>query len=76
MLISFSGPFVAFLATRFDVDPAVFGVQLITMTDPVTGGQWITADDPISFQWIGPMALAVTMVTGTVACWLTRDAEL
>lgn len=76
VLISFSGPFVAILATRFEVDPAFFGVQLKTMTDPITGGQWITADDPVSFQWIGPMALTVTMVTGTIACWMTRDAEL
>ena len=75
-LIAFSGPFVALLATWFDVDPAVFGVQLITMTDPATGAQWVTAEDPISFQWIGPMALTVTMLTGTIACWLTREAKM
>ncbi len=72
VLIAFSGPFVALLSKWFAVDPAVFNVQLKTMTDPVTGAQWITAEDPITFQWIGPMALAVTMATGTIASWLTN----
>ncbi len=75
VLIAFSGPFVAFLATWFDVDPQVFNVQLKTMTDAATGAEWITAEDPISFQWIGPLALTVTMATGTLASWLTRKKD-
>jgi len=76
VMISFSGPLVALQARWGGVDPAYFGVQLKTMTDPITGGQWITAEDPISFQWIGPVALVTTMATGTLASWMTREAEL
>jgi SSS family solute:Na+ symporter len=75
--IAFSGPLVALL-WKFGVEPAVFGVDLITKTDPATGGQWITAQDPISFQWIGPVALVVNISVGTAASWLLsrgrRDA--
>jgi len=75
VLIAFSGPFVALLANHFGVDPAVFNVELKEMFDPATGAKWITAEDPITFQWIGPMALAVTMLTGTLASWLTRGTK-
>jgi SSS family solute:Na+ symporter len=27
---------------------------------------------PVSFQWMGPSALVVNLVTGTIACWLFR----
>ncbi len=78
VLIAFSGLFVGLLATRYGVDPALFGVELITRTDPATGLIWQTAEDPISFQWVGPAALVVNLGIGTLACWLlsrgsTRD---
>ena len=65
--IAFSGPLVYALHTLLDVDPATFGVQLITRTDPVSGAEWTTAEDPISFQWIGPVALTVNIVMGVLA---------
>lgn len=68
--IAFSGPLVYFLYTQFDIDPATFGVELITKTDPATMKRWTTAEDPISFQWIGPVALLVNITVGTIACWL------
>lgn len=68
-LIAFSGPIVALLS-RFGVDPAVFRVELMTKTDLATGRQWITAQDPVSFQWIGPTALVVNIAAGTAASWL------
>jgi len=68
--IAFSGPLAYFLYIHFDVDPATFGVEIITKTDAATGEQWKTAEDPISFQWIGPVALLVNITVGTIACWL------
>ncbi len=66
-LIAFSGPLVTWLATQHGVDPALFNVELITKIDVETGRQWLAAkQDPISFQWIGPMALLVNIVVGTL----------
>ena len=73
--IAFSGPLVYLLYARFDVDPASFGVELITSTDPVTGQTWMTAEDPISFQWIGPLALLVNILTGWAASWLITQCK-
>jgi SSS family solute:Na+ symporter len=66
-VIAFSGPLVYLLYVWFDMDPSTFGVELITKTDPTTGATWTTAKDPISFQWIGPVALVVNIVVGTLA---------
>jgi len=67
--IAFSGPLVYLLYSWFDIQPSTFGVQLITQTDPA-GGTWTTAEDPISWQWIGPVALVVNMAVGTAASLL------
>ncbi len=70
--ISFSGPLVCLLFTQFGIDPATFGAELITKTDPATGESWliVDGDDPISFQYIGPVALTVNIVVGYIACRL------
>jgi len=70
LVIGFSGPIVAVLAVDYGVDPAAFGVELITKIDPNTGLTTTTAPDPISFQWIGPIALSVNLLTGTLASLL------
>lgn len=62
--IAFSGPIVAFLATRFGVEPGYFGVALVEVIDPATGAVSHTAPDPVSFQWIAPIALAVNLLVG------------
>ncbi len=72
--LAFSGPLVYLGYAQLGVDPAVFGVELITKTDPVSGDTWMTAEDPISFQWIGPVALVVNLLTGYVACLLLPRA--
>ncbi len=68
--IAFSGPLVYLAHAQFGLDPTSFGVELIRKTDPVSGQTWMTAEDPISFQWIAPVALAVNLFTGYVACRL------
>lgn len=84
--IAFSGPLVVLLHTQFGVDPAQFGVELMTRVDPTTGAQsLVTAArqvssatgemrlmplDPISFQWIGPVSLLVNVSVGVTLSWL------
>ena len=76
-VIAFSGPLVYLLYTSFDIDPSVFGVELITETDRASGETWTTAEDPISWQWIGPTALVVNMAVGTVvSLWFPRRKAL
>jgi hypothetical protein len=74
-LIAFSGPFVTLL-WKLGVDPATFNVKLIPQTDPATGRQWMMAEDPISFQWVGPVALVVNIAVGTLISWvLSRNGS-
>lgn len=63
--IAFSGPLVYLLHTAFGVDPASFGVKIVPRTD-AAGESWNTCEDPVSFQWIGPVALAVNIGTGII----------
>ena len=73
--IAFSGPIVYLLYIKFGVDPASFNVEVITGTDPVSGETWKTCSDPISFQWIGPLSLVVSMVVGMLACTIFPRRE-
>ncbi len=45
---------------------------LIAFSGPLFGADSATGGDPISFQWIGPAALLVNLLVGTVASQLTR----
>ena len=70
--VAFSGPLVVLLVDVFGIDPGIFNVELISKTDPATGRSWmVTAKDPISFQWISPVALVVTILIG----WITQSRE-
>lgn len=75
VLTAFSGPIVAFLAIRFGLDPSVFGTELVTRIDPGTKETYVTAIDPISFQWIGLSTLVVNLVVGTVVSRLTHQKD-
>lgn len=65
--IAFFGPLVYLLYVWLDIAPSMFGVEPITKTDAATGAMWTTAKDPISSQWIDPVALVVNIVVGTLA---------
>lgn len=75
IFIAFSGPIVYFLHVQFDIDPTLFNSELIVQTDTTTGSTWTTAEDPISFQWIGPVALLVNIACGYVACLLFKSGK-
>lgn len=71
-IIAFSGPLVVLL-DGWGINPATFGATIQTKTDPVTGAVSRFAEDPISFQWIAPLAIAANLAVGcTVSLLLPR----
>ncbi len=69
-VIAFSGPLVTLLDLQFGIPAETFGVALETVTDKVTGQSRLMAPDPISFQWIAPVALVANLATGTLVSWI------
>ena len=69
-VIAFSGPIVTLLDQHFGIPAQTFGVALQTVTDKYTGQSKLAAPDPISFQWIGPVALAANLAVGTAVSWV------
>jgi len=70
MVMAFSGALVVFLADHYQIDPATFGTEIVTSIDPTTNFEIRSAADPISFQWIGPVALAVNLGVGIAVSWI------
>jgi len=68
-LVAFSGPLVTLLELQFGIPAETFGVELLTRVDSVTGVETVMAQDPISFQWIGPLALGVDVAVGMAVSW-------
>ena len=68
--ISFSGPLVYYLHTHFGIDPAIFDVKIIEATNAATGLSYSTCEDPISFQYIGPVSLVAGIGAGALAGWI------
>jgi Na+/proline symporter len=75
VVIAFSGPLAYLMFVRFGIAPEVFGTELIEITDKVTGELRKSCNDPISFQWISPMALAVNIAVGYAGCWIGNLAR-
>ncbi len=63
-VIAFSGPPAYLLHDQFGIAPETWGTELIEITDKVTGAKRSSCNDPISFQWISPLALAVNIAVG------------
>ena len=70
LAMAFSGALVVFLSDHFQIDPATFGTEIVTSIDPETNLEVRSAVDSISFQWIGPVTLAVNLGVGTAICWV------
>lgn len=68
LILAFSGAIVFFLYENAGIDPATFGTEIVTKIDPVTNLEYQFANDPVSFLWIGPVALFVNIVSGLIAC--------
>jgi SSS family solute:Na+ symporter len=66
-LVAFCGPIVLGLHLAFEVDPRTFGTVLEKTLDEATGITTLSCPDPISFQWIAPLAVLVNIATGCVA---------
>ena len=68
-LTAFSGPLVQWLVINHGFDPAIFGTEWkYKLPGPVDN----FIIDPISFQWIGPIALAVNLLVGSLVSLMIR----
>ncbi|WP_417851274.1 sodium:solute symporter family transporter [Thalassoglobus sp.] len=67
VLVAFSGPIVFALYLWFDIDPAIFGTEVVELLNKETGEMERSVPDPISFQWISLAAISVNIVTGCIA---------
>jgi SSS family solute:Na+ symporter len=75
VMIAFSGPLATHLILVRDFTPEFFGIADVVVADvdgarvlmTIAGEQLDVAPDPISFQWIGPFALAVNIFFGVTA---------
>ena len=67
VLVAFSGPLALTLHLLWDVDPATLGTTLVTTVNEAIGDTVRHCPDPVSFQWISPIALTVNIFTGCVA---------
>jgi len=65
-LLAFSGPIVQWLVINYGVDPATFGTEWVLRKNQETGVMEDMIVDPVSFQWIGPVALCVNLLAGTL----------
>ncbi len=68
--IAFSGPLLTELHASWGVDPTLFGAELTRSTDPATGQAVVSVLDPISFQWIAPVALCINILSGLFGSFL------
>ena len=71
-ILAFCGRIVFYLNAWFGTDPAIFGTEIVKKIDPVTKLEYMTANDPVSFLWIGPVSLIVNIVAGLVACHIVN----
>jgi SSS family solute:Na+ symporter len=66
-IVAFCGPIVLGLHLAFEVKPETLGTILEKTLDPKTGITTLSCPDPISFQWIAPLAVLVNIAVGCVA---------
>ena len=71
-VIASSGPLVTFFELEWGIPAQTFGVELQTIMDEYTGTPKLLAPDPISFQWVGPVSLAVNLAVGTLVSWISH----
>ena len=58
------------LHTHGKIGPGVFDVKIIEVTNAATGLPYWTCEDPISFQYIGPVSLVAGIGAGALAGWI------
>lgn len=65
-LIAFGGQICYWLYLNHGFDPGTVGSEIVQRTDTLTGIPYQACTDPISFQWIGPLALIANLTVGTI----------
>lgn len=66
-IVAFCGPIVLGLHLAFEINPESLGTVLKETLDEKTGITTLSCPDPISFQWIAPVAVLVNIAVGCVA---------
>jgi SSS family solute:Na+ symporter len=74
-LLAFSGPIVQWLVVNHGVDPATFGTEWVLSKNQETGLMERGIVDPVSFQWIGPVALFVNLLIGSAVSLLVSSSN-
>lgn len=72
-LIAFGGPLVLKLHTSWGIDPVSLGSELMSQTDSATGEVILSCRDPISFQWIAPVAITTNIIMGCIGSLIFRS---
>ena len=65
-LVAFGGQMCHALYLNYGFNPGVVGSEVVSRTDALTGIPYEICTDPISFQWIGPIALVANLAVGTI----------
>ena len=66
-VVAFSGPIVLGLHFCCGIEPETLGTILKETVDKATGEKTLSCPDPISFQWIAPLAVLTNIAAGCVA---------
>ena len=72
---AFGGQICLALHVNYGFDPGTVGSVIETRTDALTGIPYEACTDPVSFQWIGPLALVANLLVGTVINRLMSSSQ-
>ena len=74
IVIAFGGQICHYLYLNYAFDPSVVGSFIEQRMDDLTGIPYEACTDPVSFQWIGPLALLANLAVGMTINYLLTDS--
>ena len=73
IVIAFGGQICHYFYLNYAFDPTVVGSFIEQRMDDLTGIPYEACTDPVSFQWIGPLALVANLAVGMTINYLLTD---
>jgi SSS family solute:Na+ symporter len=70
IVIAFGGQICHYLYLNYAFDPTVVGSVIEQRMEDLTGIPYEACTDPVSFQWIGPLALLANLAVGMTINYL------